>query len=121
MEKRIFGWIFATVLISFSHLVMSYGYLTPYGTGVTIEKYTMHSNGGMTLWVSGLDNPDNCGDTSLVHLRGTLSGHKLMASAVMAAYASGKKIGLWSTGCATIPFWGGTTTRPIIHTLWVTD
>ena len=75
----------------------------------------------MTLWVSGLDNPDGCGDTTLVHIKSTLDGYKEMAASAMMAYASGQKIGLWSTGCETLPFWGGTVTRPIIHTLWITD
>lgn len=111
----------AFILLFLSPLAISSGYLTPYGTGITIAKYTMHNNGGMTLWVSGLNNPDNCGDTNLVHLKGDLPGHKQMVSAAMAAHAADKKIGLWSSGCSTIPFWGGTVTRPIIHTLWVTD
>jgi hypothetical protein len=97
------------------------GYLTPNGTGVTINKMTMHANGGVTLWVSGVTNADNCGDSTLVHLKGDLPGHNHMVSAAMAAYLSGKKVGLWSTGCDIIPFWGGTTTRPIIHTLWITE
>ncbi len=115
------SFIIYILMMFFSPLAISSGYLTPYGTGVTIEKYTVHANGGMTLWVSGLDNPDNCGDTRRAHLRGVLPGHKQMMSAAMAGYASGKKIGLWSRGCDIIPFWGGTATRPIIDTLWVTD
>jgi hypothetical protein len=97
------------------------GYLTPYGQGVIIQKYTMHGDGGMTLWVSGISNPDNCTDINLVHIKPTAPGYNGMISAAMAAYASGKKIGFWSNGCDVIPFWGGTATKPIVHTLWVTD
>ncbi len=104
-------------LLLLSQSVFASGYLTPLGSGVTIQKFLMHGNGGMTLWVSGVTNPDNCGDTGLVHLKGDLPGHRNMVSAAMTAYAAGKKIGLWSAGCEFIPFWGGSTTRPIISTL----
>lgn len=97
------------------------GYLVPLGQGITVQKYHMHGGGGMTLWVSGINNPDNCTGTDKVHIRGNLTGYNQMAAAVMAAYISGKKIGLWSTGCSVIPFWGGATTYPIINDLWVTD
>jgi hypothetical protein len=109
------------VLCLLSQSAFAAGYLTPYGTGVVIQKMTMHGNNGVTLWVAGITNPDSCGDSGLVHLKGDLPGHNLMVSAAMAAYHSGKKVGLWSTGCEIIPFWGGTVTRPIIHTLWITD
>jgi len=117
---KIFSKFIATILIVPS-LSFASGYLTPYGQGVTIQKYTMHGDGGMTLWVSGISNPDNCTDTNLVHIKSTMPGYNGMVSAAMAAYASGKKIGLWSNGCEVIPFWGGSATKPIIHTLWVTD
>lgn len=101
--------------------VQSSGYLTPLGQGITISKYFIHSGGGMTLWVSGISNPDNCGSANKVHLKGDLSGHDKMVAAVMAAYASGMKVGLWSSGCSSLPFWGGTVTYPIVSNLWVTN
>ncbi len=111
------------ILLLISNLASASGYLTPKDmTGVTINKITMHGNGGATLWVSGLLNPDECGDVTLAHLKGDLTGHDNMVATALTAYASGKKIGLWSaTGCEIIPFWGGSVTRPIIHTLWITD
>jgi len=100
----------------------AYGYLTPYGAGVTISKYHVHGEGGVTLWVAGsLMNPGACADISLVHIPPTLPGYKAMVAAVMEAYALNKKIGLHQTNCSTIPFWGGTITYPIIGNLWVTD
>jgi len=77
--------------------------------------------GELTLWVTGISNSDGCTGTNLVHLAGDLAGHKNMVAAVMTAYASGKKVGLWSTGCVQIPFWGGGVTYPIVHDLWVTE
>ena len=112
---------FILSLLLVSSFVFGSGYLIPNGAGVKINKITMHGNGGATLWVSGLSNPDNCGDVKLAHLKGDLPGHSNMVSTALTAYASGKKIGLWSTGCEIIPFWGGTVTRPIIHTLWITE
>lgn len=85
---------------------MSSGYLTKLDTGVAVDKYLIHGNGGMILWVSGIDNLDSCGDTRLVHLKGDLEGHQAMVAVVMVAYASGKKVGLWSEGCSRIPFRG---------------
>lgn len=105
----------------FVHPIWASGYLTPYGTGVKVNKITVHGGGGATLWVSGISNPDECGDTGLVHIKGDLPGQATMISTVLTAYSSGKKIGLWSNGCEVIPFWGGTTTRPLVHTLWITD
>lgn len=97
------------------------GYLTPLGTGVAIEKYHVHGGGGITLWVSGINNPDGCGDTHLVHVPPTLAGYKTMVAAAMEAHALNKKIGLHASSCATIPFWGGSVTYPIVTDVWVTD
>lgn len=48
------------------------GYLVPLGQGITVQKYHMHGRGGMTLWVSGISNPDNCSGTDKVHIRADL-------------------------------------------------
>jgi hypothetical protein len=97
------------------------GYLTPYGTGVTIIKYHVHGEGGITLWVSGLSNPDGCGGTSLAYITHTLPGYKTMVAAAMMAHALGKKIGLYGSGCSGLPFWGAQTTYPDVIDVWVTD
>ena len=113
----------ALLLVSLfmAHGASAGGYLTPYGTGVTVAKYHVHGEGGITLWVSGLNNPDSCADTTLVHIPPTLPGYKTMVAAVMTAQATGKKVGLYSSNCSRIPFWGGTITYPIISNAWVTD
>lgn len=99
------------------------GYLTPFtNTGVKISHFFTHSNGGVTLLLSGtITNPDGCQVTSRVHLKGDLEGHKTMTSAALAAFASGKNIGLWSSGCENIPFWGGGIQTPIIANLWIVN
>jgi hypothetical protein len=99
----------------------SSGYLTPFTEGVSVSRYHMHGGGGMTITVSGISNPDGCGGTSLVHIPSTLSGYKEMVAAVMTAVATGKRIGLWSTGCSLLPFWGGSTTYPVVNDLWVIE
>lgn len=97
------------------------GYLTALDQGVVVNRYLMHSGGGMTIWVSGISNPDGCGRSDMVHLKGDLVGHDKMVAAVLAASASGRKVGFWSTGCEIIPFWGGTVTVPIVANLWVIE
>ena len=98
------------------------GYLTPLGTGIEIYKIHGHPDGAITLWIvsSSISNPDNCGRTDLVHIKAA-GGHETQVSMVLTAYASGKKIGLWSTGCEYIPFWGGPNTVPVVNNIWITD
>lgn len=76
----------------------------------------------MTVWVSGIDNPDDCARTDIVHLKGDLLGHDRMVAAVLAASTSGKKVGFHSSGCEIIPFWGGAGgSVPVVHNLWVVE
>jgi len=100
----------------------SSGYLTPLGTGIEVQKIHAHSNGSITLWVlsSSIANPDNCGRTDKVHIK-AVGEYKTLVSMVLTAYASGKKIGLWSNGCEIIPFWGGSLTFPVVNNIWITD
>ena len=107
----------------YSPLGFSAGYLTPLGQGLEIQKIHAHNGGGLTIWIDSKDNlnPDNCNDPQKVHIRSTNPGLQNMMALVMTAYATGKKIGLWSPKCETIPFWGGTQTRAIINDLWITD
>lgn len=109
------------LFVVFSVNVNASGYLTSLGgPGVKITSYFTHSGGGVTLKISGsVSNPDGCEATDRVHLKGDLAGHNNMVAAALAAFASGKSVGLWSTGCETIPFWGGTSRVPIVANLWV--
>jgi len=67
-----------------------------------------------TAW----DNPDSCGTGAyaIIPLTDNTSDKKL--SVALTAYMSGKKLGLWFTGCKQTP-WG--VTAPIIYTLSVGD
>jgi len=106
-----------------SSQVFASGYLVPLGAGVTINKVHAHSAGGITLWVNGseLQNPDSCDRLDKIHIRAGDLGYETMVTVVMTAYVANKKIGLWSTGCEIIPFWGGTLKAPIVTNLWITD
>lgn len=100
------------------------GYLTGINSGATVTEYMMNngtggSGYGMTLFVSGISNPDGCGGTDRVYIPGTDPNFNGLAAAVIAAVASGEQVGFWSSGCAVMPFWGGTVTYPVIITLWV--
>lgn len=101
---------------------LSAGYLTPLGTGIDIHKVHAHPDGAITLWIeqSSISNPDGCGRTGLVHIKAA-GGYETLVSMVLTAYTSGKKIGLWSTGCEFIPFWGGPHTYPVVNNIWITD
>lgn len=108
-------------LLCMSHAASAAGYLTSLNNPeATITSVFTHAEGHVTLIVSGITlNPDECGDLGLVHIQADLPGHKNLVSAALTAFASGKKVGLYSTGCEIIPFWGGTSTRPVIHNLWI--
>ena len=104
-----------------SHL-FAYGYLTDLnGPGVRIERYFVHHAGGVSLLLKDAlpHNPDGCGSTKHVFIKGDKPGHQVMVSAALAAFAAGKKIGLHGYGCEIVPFWGGTSTRPTVSELWV--
>ena len=49
--KRFLAWAWALMLVA--PVVNAYGYLTPLGKGVAIEKYHVHGEGGVTLWIAG--------------------------------------------------------------------
>lgn len=122
MKRIIFAVAAATALsIGTPHTARSSGYLTSLSDAIVVSRYHMHGSGGMTLSVSGISNPANCGGTALVHIPSGLSGYKEMVASVMTAVATGKRIGLWSSHCSILPFWGGGTTYPIIADLWVMD
>ena len=97
------------------------GYLTPLGSGVEVSHIHVHSGGGFTMWVNSNDiqNPDVCARTDKVHVKPTLAGYDGLLSLALAAYTSGHKIGMWSTGCEIIPFWGGTKKFPAANNLWI--
>lgn len=99
------------------------GYLTSLNNPeATITQVFTHGGGEVTLFVTGItQNPDGCDSTSLVHLDGSFPGHERMVAAALTAFTAGKKVGLYSSGCSVIPFWGGTQTRPIINNLWISN
>jgi hypothetical protein len=106
------------------------GYLTPFGTGVAVTDYMINNNVGnggadigLTILLPSIvvSNPDSCGSTGLLHIKASNPGYKEMVAAVMAAVASGRKIGFHAKGCQLLPFFGGTTTYPIISDLWVVN
>jgi hypothetical protein len=103
------------------------GYLTALRTGIAVSEYMVNNNtgsgglGGLTIWVSGIDNPDGCTGTAMVHIKNSASGYKEMFAAVLTAVASGKKIGFHSSGCEQLPFWGGGTTYPIVTDIWIVN
>jgi hypothetical protein len=105
------------------------GYLTAFGTGVTVTDYMINNNVGnggsdigLTILLSAtVNNPDSCGSTALLHIKSSAPGYKEMVAAVMAAVAAGRRIGFHAKGCELLPFFGGTTTYPIISDLWVVN
>lgn len=127
MNRRVRNFVWS-LMVGFGAIVPSLsaasGYLTGISSGVTVTGYMMNdgtggSGYGMTLFVSGISNPDGCGGTDKVYIPGTDPDFNGLAAAVMAAVASGEQVGFWSSGCALMPFWGGTVTYPVIVTLWV--
>jgi hypothetical protein len=126
MRRLISSCIVAGLGMGLVSPVIGAGYLNSMGTGVTPTGYMMNNLGGindhgMTIFLAGISNPDGCNATDRVHIRSTAVGYKEMVAAVMAAKAMGKKIGFYSSGCQPIPFWGGSTTYPIVSDLWVVD
>jgi hypothetical protein len=112
--------ISTALLLSFP-LISNAKYFTNYlSEGVEITRVHNHSNGSVTLIISGdVDNLDQCAVTTR-HLKGDLDGHKQMVASVMLAFAAGKKIGLHASGCEIIPFWGASGgLTPVINNLWL--
>ncbi|WP_145985468.1 hypothetical protein [Marilutibacter maris] len=119
---RVVGVGLACALLAFASVSSASGYLTPLNDGVVVKRYLMHGGGGMTVWVSGTDNPDDCARTDIVHLKGDLPGHDRMVAAVLAASTSGRKVGFYGSGCEIIPFWGDAGgSVAIVINLWVVE
>jgi len=96
-------------------------YITPLnGPGVEITRYFTHSNGAVSLYISGATiNLDECTSTFRVYIPHDLAGQDILASTALAAFHSGKKVGFHGSGCSTTTFWGGTVDVPIVDNLWV--
>jgi hypothetical protein len=103
------------------------GYLTTLRTGIEVTDYMVNNNtgsgtsGGLTIWVSGISNPDGCTGTDKVHIKNSAPGYKEMVAAVLSAVALGKKIGFHSSGCEILPFWGGGVTYPMVSDIWIVN
>jgi hypothetical protein len=101
--------------------------LTALRTGIDVTDYMVNNNtgsgtlGSLTIWVSGINNPDGCTGTDKVHIKNSAPGYKETVAAVLSAVALGKKIGFHSSGCELLPFWGGATTYPIVSDIWVVN
>ncbi|KZY41288.1 hypothetical protein A3757_17995 [Oleiphilus sp. HI0117] len=113
--------ILAVCLLCISSDLFAYEYLTDLsGPGVTIKRYFVHKNGGLSLILNeNVPKNSECNVKNHVYIKPDINGQSLMTSAALAAFASGKAIGLHGDGCETIPFWGGSSTRPIVTDLWV--
>ena len=111
----------AIALLSLSGFSSAYEYLTDLnGPGVTIKQYFVHNGGGLSLILNeNITKPSSCNVTSHVYIKPDTVGYNVMVSAALAAFAAGKPIGLHGDGCETVPFWGGSNTRPIVTDLWV--
>lgn len=99
------------------------GYLTLLAQGVSVNGYMMNNgvgsgSTGMTVWVSGISNPDSCGATTMVFIPSSVANYSALVAAVISAFAAGQRVGFWSSGCDLMPFFGGTTTYPYVVTLW---
>ena len=118
--------IFAIVAVGMGSSAWASGYLTLMGQGVPVTSYVMNSSvpsgssTGMTLFVGGsIANPDGCNATDKIHIPSTVPNYNALVAAIIAAVSAGQSVGFWSSGCSSIPFWGGTTTYPLVWTLWV--
>lgn len=116
-----------TIAAVHSKTASASGYLTVLNQGVTISGYMMNNDtdggafghSGMTLFISGISNPDGCSGTDKVFIPSSVSNYNSLVAAVISAYASGQHVGFYSSGCGTMPFWYGSTTYPFVVTLWV--
>ncbi|MCG7535190.1 hypothetical protein [Pseudoalteromonas sp. OOF1S-7] len=97
------------------------GYMTGlYDTTATVSGVFVHSNGGVTLFVKGLERKaGSCDNIGNVHIRADNPAKSHFLSVALTAFAAEQKIGLYMAGCEVIPFWAGTATYPIISELWI--
>jgi hypothetical protein len=113
--------IFIILLLCFVSTSAYSKYVTPLsGPGVEITKFFTHTNGAVSLYISGaVQNLDQCTSTFRVYIPHDLPGKDTLVSAAMMAFASGRKVGFHGSGCGTTGFWGGTVDVPIINNLWI--
>ena len=57
--------------------------------------------------VAPFNNPDGCGNSTMVMILTSAAGYTDMYAAILAAQASGKSVGFWLHGCAATS-WGFT-------------
>ncbi len=113
--------ILISSLVSFN--AFSSGYLHALGTGGEIDKYQILGQAGLVVWMKDNhpSNPDNCSEKKRVYIKSSMPQYQDMVGLIMAAHAQGKKVGFWSSGCATNYFWGGSATFPEVRDLWTAD
>ncbi len=108
--------------LGFCHKANAAGYLTSLSDGIIVTEYFLYGSGAITLFTSGLSNPDGCTTTARVHIPSNTAGLEGMKAAIMTAVETGKKIGFYSTGCDTIPFWGASAgSGPHISHIWIRE
>lgn len=110
----------ALTLILFS-VGVSAKYITKQNTsGVEIDSYFAHSNGAVSLIISGsVENLDECTSATRVYIPHDIPGKELLVSVSLSAFMSGKRVGFHGSGCGTTPFWGGSIDVPIVDNMWV--
>jgi hypothetical protein len=117
---RMIGALLCLPLLSAQHAEAA-GVLTPNGTGTRVLKYQAHGQGGLTVWVVGISNPDGCGSTTVVHIPYSLEGYNVLVSSVMSAHMLDKKIGIQGSGCTLIPALNSQSTYPVVSETWTVD
>jgi len=76
-------------------------------SSLTIQSF-IPTDGGLSLIVSGNDNPMGCPSPTWIHLHLTDPNYDLISSTLLTAYAQGKTVKVWEGGCETdgsVHFW----------------
>ncbi|WP_072680852.1 hypothetical protein [Arcobacter sp. LA11] len=106
------------IIFSFIVICMSFNALAYDGWSDTypISSIRVYSNSMVLITMPGANNPKGCSDTSYLVLKNAdTEAGKRQYSALLTAYASGKKLNLALTGCSG----GGTNGLPIIEQVWL--
>ena len=107
--------LFSLLLTSFCSL--SSGWSTSNGTG-RITYVNAESNiVRIRLDATDLKNPDNCGKTDVVMLKGDSKNEERQYALIMAAFMANKPVKVYLNGCE--PGWG--TTFPRLSAIYVLE
>lgn len=105
--------VLGIMFLSFSSFVSAYD---GWSGAAKVASIRVYPNNQVLITMPGAANPKGCSDMSYIVLKNAdTEAGKRQYSALLTAYASGKRVNLALTGCSG----GGTTGWPLIEQVWL--